>query len=141
MGWGAASNKPIMPRPVTLKARQLRRNQTDAEQRLWQRLRGKQLGAAFRRQYPVGPYITDFACTERSIVIELDGGQHAEAVGYDARRDAYLRGRGFSVLRFWNNAVMGDLEAVLQVIWAEIEGARGEQRSPSQPPPLAGEAP
>ena len=130
-----------MPRPVTLKARQLRRNQTDAEQRLWQRLRGKQLGAAFRRQYPVGPYITDFACTERSIVIELDGGQHAEAVGYDARRDAYLRGRGFSVLRFWNNAVMGDLEAVLQVIWAEIEGARGEQRSPSQPPPLAGEAP
>jgi very-short-patch-repair endonuclease len=82
-----------MSKPITHKARLLRSHQTDAEQRLWQRLRGKLLGVAFRRQYPIGPFIADFACAALSIVIELDGGQHAEAKDYDARRDTYLRAK------------------------------------------------
>ena len=127
-----------MTKPITHKARQLRSHQTDAEMRLWHRLRGKQLGAAFRRQYPVGPYIADFACASLALVIELDGGQHAESVDYDARRDACLRGKGFKVLRFWNNEVMEDMESVLGVICREVEMAR-ERHSPSQPPPPAAE--
>ncbi len=125
-----------MVKPITLKARALRNNLTDVEQRLWRWLRGKQMGATFRRRYPIGPYIADFACTSLAIVIELDGGQHAENSGYDARRDAFLRSKGFSVLRFWNHQVMGELESVLAVIWREVEAAR--QRS--SPSPLAGRA-
>jgi very-short-patch-repair endonuclease len=130
----------ILPRtkPITRKARELRGNLTDAERVLWHRLRGKQLGVAFRRQYPVGPYIADFACTSLAIIIELDGGQHAERKGYDARRDAFLLSKDFSVLRFWNHEVMGELESVLAVIWREIESAR-QRLSPSQPPPHTGE--
>lgn len=127
-----------MAKPITLKARQLRGNPTDTEKRLWQRLRGKQLGVSFRRQYPIGPYITDFACISIAIVIELDGGQHLENAGHDGRRDVYLRDRGFKVLRFWNNEVMDDLESVLVAIWREIEAAQN-QASPSQPPPYTGE--
>ena len=127
-----------MTKPITHKARQLRSHQTDAEMRLWHRLRGKQLGIAFRRQYPVGPYITDFACTSLGLIIELDGGQHADAKDFDARRDAYLQAKGYKVLRFWNNEVMDNLDAVLRVLWREIE-ASSQQHSPSQPPPQAGE--
>ena len=127
-----------MVKPITLKARALRNNLTDVEQRLWRWLRGKQMGATFRRRYPIGPYIADFACTSLAIVIELDGGQHAENSGYDARRDAFLRSKGFSVLRFWNHQVMGEVDSVLAVIWREVEAAR-QRSSPSQPPPQAGE--
>jgi very-short-patch-repair endonuclease len=77
-----------MPQPITLKARLLRRNMTDAEQRLWRHLRGRQLGVPFRRQYPVGPYVADFACVPLKLLIELDGGQHAEAQARDQSRDA-----------------------------------------------------
>ena len=127
-----------MTKPITHKARQLRSHLTDAELRLWHRLRGKQLGIAFRRQYTVGPYITDFACTSLGLIIELDGGQHADAKDFDARRDAYLQAKGYKVLRFWNNEVMDNLDAVLRVLWREIE-ASSQQHSPSQPPPQAGE--
>lgn len=127
-----------MPKSITEKARALRSHMTEAEQRLWHRLRGKQLGIAFRRQYPIGPYITDFACSSLALVIELDGGQHADAKDYDARRDAYLQAKGYKVLRFWNNDVMEETESVLGVIWREVEMAR-ERHSPSQPPPPAAE--
>lgn len=100
----------------TAAARALRASMTDAEHRLWRVLRKRQLGGhRFRRQCPLGPFVVDFVCLERGVVIEVDGGQHCDSLR-DARRDAWLRGRGFSVLRFWNHDVMGNLEGVWQVI-------------------------
>ncbi len=122
-----------MPHPITLKARRLRSNMTEAEQRLWRRLRNAQLGVAFRRQYPVGPYVVDFACVPLKLLIELDGGQHMEAQAYDQRRDTWLRSKGFRLLRFWNHDVMQNIDAVVEAIWREVEGLRG--KSPSRPPP------
>jgi len=103
------------------RARQLRHSSTDVERRLWAKLRNSQLdGYKFRRQHPVGNYVVDFACEQVGLVVELDGGQHAEAASTDAHRTAYLNQRGFRVLRFWNNEVTGNLEAVLDVILAEL---------------------
>ena len=98
-------------------AKQLRTNQTDAERRLWYHLRAHRfMGLKFKRQKPLGPYIVDFICMERRIIIELDGGQHAEQLPYDQHRDAWLTKQGYTVLRFWNNEVMQELEAVLEKI-------------------------
>jgi len=98
-------------------AKQLRTNQTDAERRLWYHLRAHRfMGLKFKRQKPLGPYIVDFICMERRIIIELDGGQHAEQMLYDQQRDTWLGGEGYTVLRFWNNEVMQELEAVLEKI-------------------------
>ena len=100
-------------------ARALRANATDAEQALWRHLRANQmLGCKFRRQHPIGPYIADFACVARHVVIELDGGQHAEEQGmaHDAVRTQHLQSQGWRVLRFWNHEVLTELAAVLQVI-------------------------
>lgn len=95
----------------TKRARSLRRNQTDAETAVWRLLRSKQLGdTKFRRQHPVGPYIVDFFCEERKLVVEIDGGQHRPAV--DRARTAYLDAQGFRVLRFWNNEVLCNPEGV-----------------------------
>jgi very-short-patch-repair endonuclease len=95
---------------------------TDAERRLWGRLRGNQLGQAFRRQAPIGHYIVDFVCFERRLVIELDGGQHAEMkqMNHDVERSAFLEKEGFKVVRFWNNEIMSNLEGVLTMIQNEI---------------------
>ena len=93
-------------------ARTLRTAMTDAERRLWSRLRGEQLGVKFRRQHPVGPYVLDFACLNPKLAIEVDGSQHLEQASYDARRDAWLAAQGFRVLRFWANAVMSDVGTV-----------------------------
>ncbi len=82
-------------------ARNLRQLATDAEHRLWQRLRNRQVcGAKFRRQHPVPPYIVDFVCLEKKLVIEADGGQHIEQQTYDEKRTAFLQAQGFRVLRF-----------------------------------------
>ena len=98
-------------------AKVLRSNQTDAEQRLWYHLRAHRfIGLKFKRQKPVGRYIVDFVCLEHRLIIELDGGQHAEQVAYDQHRDAWLRSQGYMVLRFWNNDVMQQLEGVLEQI-------------------------
>ncbi|MBZ0091616.1 MAG: endonuclease domain-containing protein, partial [Sulfuricellaceae bacterium] len=98
-------------------AKALRRNQTEAEQRLWYHLRAHRfMGFKFKRQKPMGRYIVDFVCSERRLIIELDGGQHAEQVRYDRQRDAWLRSQGYTVLRFWNNDVMQGLESVLEQI-------------------------
>jgi very-short-patch-repair endonuclease len=89
---------------------------TDAETKLWQRLRAHRfLGFSFRRQFPVGPYVVDFVCFEARLIVEIDGGQHASAqAAYDAKRDAWLRGEGFRILRFWNNDVLKNLGGVLE---------------------------
>ena len=98
----------------TDRARELRRNSTDAEARLWFRLRDRQLhGLKFRRQHRLGPYIADFYCDECELVVELDGGQHADAVAADAKRTAYIEGLGLTVLRFWNNDVLSNTDGVL----------------------------
>ena len=98
-------------------AKALRSNQTEAEQRLWYHLRAHRfMGMKFKRQKPVGRYIVDFVCLERRLIIELDGGQPAEQAAYDRERDAYLRSEGYTVMRFWNNDIMQELEGVLEQI-------------------------
>ena len=97
------------------RARSLRRNSTDAEIILWQHLRDSRLlGYKFRRQVPIGKYIVDFLCEDKAIIIELDGGQHMERESYDQIRTDWLEAYGFRVLRFWNNDVMGNTDAVLE---------------------------
>jgi very-short-patch-repair endonuclease len=103
------------------KAKSLRRNQTDAENRLWYYLRAQRfMGLKFKRQKPIGSYIVDFVCWEQKLVIEIDGGQHAEQIEYDIRRTQYLESEGYQVLRFWNNQVISELEGVLEVIRLKI---------------------
>ena len=121
------------PTLMRSRARQLRTQMTDAETRLWHALRGKQLaGYKFRRQQTLGAYIVDFVSLDAKLIVELDGGQHAEAVDYDMKRDAWLVSEGFRVLRFWNNDVMENLEGVLMNIVATLS-------PPPQPSPLEGE--
>jgi very-short-patch-repair endonuclease len=96
---------------------ELRNNGTDVERILWRRLRNSQLeDVKFRRQQPIETYIVDFVSFDKKIVIELDGGQHFENSGYDMQRNACLRDNGFTVLRFWNNDVIENIEGVLEVI-------------------------
>ena len=103
-------------------ARSLRRNPTEAEQRLWWRLRQRQLeGSRFRRQVPLGPYVVDFACLSVRLVIEVDGGQHGWRAEQDRLRTAWLEGNGFRVLRFWNNEVLGNMEGVLETIQRALQ--------------------
>ena len=118
--------------------RRLRSEPTDAEHRLWQYLRGRQIeGCKFRRQHPFGDYILDFACLDRKLAVELDGSQHADRAEYDAERTKYLEKAGFRVLRFWNNEVFENIEGVVQVIIAALVECA---RTPSPPnPPLEGE--
>ena len=102
---------------LTEKARNLRKNQTDVEQILWQQLRGRQLlNCKFRRQMPFAPYIVDFVCLEHHLIIELDGSQHQEQKAYDEKRSTFLQKHGFTVLRFWNNEVAENLTGVLESI-------------------------
>jgi very-short-patch-repair endonuclease len=107
--------------PTRTRARQLRNNPADAERFLWSHLRLRQLGGhKFRRQQPLGDYIVDFACLEKRVVIEVDGGQHAEQTDYDSKRDSWLRAEGFTVLRFWNNEVLRQIDDVKQAIWTAL---------------------
>ena len=99
-------------------ARTLRKDSTDAERCLWQRLRNRELlGWKFRRHHPIGCYIVDFVCIERELIIELDGSQHAENQTADSERSEYLKEKGYQVLRFWNNDVLVRGEAVLNAIY------------------------
>lgn len=106
-----------IPPKTKQNARALRKYLTDAEQLLWRRLRKRQLNEhRFRRQHPIGRYIVDFVCLEQKLVIELDGSQHQDQQYYDDRRDKWLQSQGYSVLRFWNNQVMNELDHVLEAI-------------------------
>jgi len=114
----------------TSRARRLRRDQTDAERKLWNRIRSRSIdGCKFVRQEPIGPYFVDFVCRERRLVIELDGGQHNENER-DAVRDRWLADHRYRVLRFWNNEVLSNMDGVLEVIAAALDM---EQRSPVTP--------
>ncbi|MGO9060968.1 MAG: endonuclease domain-containing protein [Candidatus Binataceae bacterium] len=97
------------------RARQLRREGTDAERKLWSRLRNNGLGFKFRRQHQIGPFIVDFFSLEARLIVEVDGGQHHDSSEQraDEERTRYLEGRGFTVVRFWNDEVLRDTEAVL----------------------------
>ncbi|WAR44706.1 endonuclease domain-containing protein [Methylomonas rapida] len=102
---------------LTSNARNLRKNQTDAERLLWRHLRDRQLcGQKFRRQFPVEPFIVDFVCLEVKLIVELDGGQHAEQLEYDQCRTEQLQKRGFKIIRFWNNEVLQNTTGVLEAI-------------------------
>jgi len=104
-------------RAIQHRARELRRNQTSAEQKLWAKLRYKQAcGYRFRRQHPIGRCIVDFYCAALKLVIEVDGDSHASQVEYDAARTAYLEERGCTVIRFANEQVHRQLDAVLDEI-------------------------
>jgi very-short-patch-repair endonuclease len=101
----------------------LRTTSTDAEKRLWSRLRNRQLGGVkFVRQFPIGPYFADFTCREAMLIVELDGGQHAESA-HDVRRTAYLDAQGYRVQRFWNNDVLKNTDGVLAAIAAALAAA------------------
>ena len=118
-------------------ARRLRRNQTDAERKLWSRLRDRRLcGARFRRQHPIGPFISDFCCTEAKLVIELDGGQHVLQKRSDAERTEFLEGQGYRVIRFWDNDALSNMEGLLHRI---IEALGVKAPSPSPCPLPKGE--
>jgi very-short-patch-repair endonuclease len=99
------------------RVKELRRQQTPAEQRLWARLRGKQVpGFKFRRRHPIGRFTVDFCCARAKLVVEIDGGSHAARAGYDDSRTAYLEERGYTVIRFTNEQVHRRLDAVLDEI-------------------------
>lgn len=106
---------------MNTRPRQLRKNASVAEDRLWYVLRNRGLaGQKFVRQLQVGPYIVDFACREMALIIELDGGQHATSLT-DAARTEFLNGQGYSVVRFWNNEVLDNRDGVLSAILGIIE--------------------
>jgi very-short-patch-repair endonuclease len=118
------------------KARLLRRNTTDAERKLWSALRRRQLeGFRFRRQHPIGPFTFDLVCLSAKLVIEVDGSQHAEREERDAERKRWLESRGYRVLRFWNNEVLGNSSGVVVVILDTLER---REHPPPRPPPQGG---
>ncbi len=99
------------------RARTLRRNMTEAETMLWSKLRDRQVeGLKFRRQHAIGPFIADFVCLERRLVVEVDGGQHAEVAERDEARSAIIAEHGFRVVRFWNSEVMANTRGVIDEI-------------------------
>jgi adenine-specific DNA-methyltransferase len=96
---------------------------TDAERLLWRHLRDRRFGGLkFRRQHPVGPFIVDFVCPEKKLIIEVDGGQHDTNSSSDERRSFFLRNMGYQILRFWNNEVLQETDAVLTVILKRLTG-------------------
>ncbi|MGB9720123.1 MAG: endonuclease domain-containing protein [bacterium] len=113
--------------------KRLRRNMTDAEKKLWYRLKDKQLGVKFRRQQLIGDYIVDFVCFEKKIVIEIDGGEHFEN-RHDEIRDGWFNQQGYKVIRFWNNEVLRNITGVLEII------KKGLSPAPLSPPVKGGES-
>ena len=113
--------------------RDLRRNSTEAEKILWERLRNRKLqGLRFVRQCPVGPFVADFCCRDRRIIIEVDGGVHSleQQAARDGERDAYLRGQSYIVLRFTNAEILTELETVLRKIAVAVYQAPSSWHRP-----------
>ena len=115
------------------RARQLRKDSTDAERRMWALLRNRRLAdRKFRRQVPIGRYVVDFVCLENRLIVELDGGHHLVSEDYDTERTKWLMEQGFRIIRFWNNQVLNEAVSVLDSLLLELE------MEPS-PSPLEGE--
>ena len=115
------NHKRTTPR-VFAHAQELRQNQTPAELRLWACLKGHRGDSMrFRRQHAIGKYVADFCCPRKKLIIELDGSQHLEQEQYDSERTAFFEAQGFRGLRFWNDEVMKDVDAVMQVILEAME--------------------
>ncbi len=138
-------DKPVTKSPLSLRerdrvrgverlrslARAQRRQATDAERLLWRYLRGRHLkGFKFRRQVVIEPYIVGFVCLDAKLIIEADGGQHAEQAAYDARRTALLETMGYRVMRFWNHDILKELHNVLEQIQSALIEAPSPQPSP-----------
>ena len=120
------------PRRLTPIAKRLRQEATDAERVLWREVRAHRFaGLKFKRQEPLGLYVVDFVCYEAKLIVELDGGQHANRQESDAERTRWLESRGFRVVRFWNNDVLTNTAGVMQEIEKEIT-----RHSPPLPDPL-----
>jgi very-short-patch-repair endonuclease len=118
------------------RARVLRREMTEAERRLWQKLRSRQTeGYRFRRQVPIGRFIADFVCHEARLIVEIDGGQHDPSSDIEASRPRFLESEGYCVLRFWNNEVLNNPEGAQAVIAENLR--RGSP--PPKPSPIMGE--
>ena len=118
--WFNANDKGY--RRPTARSRELRNNATEAERKLWQHISGRKLGGTrFNRQFPIGQFICDFVSREKRIVIELDGGQHSQAIAYDERRTRFLNAQGYRVIRFWNSEVLDNIEGVLTRIMQVLD--------------------
>src|SRR3990167_7243095 len=125
--------KKLPTPPTTLQnAKDLRTHSTEAEKLLWSKIRNRQiLNLKFRRQQPIPPYIVDFYCEDRLLIIELDGGQHNEDI--DRARTDFLNKKGYQILRYWNNDVLGNIDGVMEDIMNKIGGI-----APPPPPPPPG---
>ena len=124
--------KALLNGTLLARSRQMRSEATDAERKLWQNLRRANLGLKFKRQYAARGYIVDFCCPQRRLIIELDGGQHAENIEYDDRRSSVLGKDGFKVLRFWNSDVLENIDGVLETIMEALQQAPSPQPSPME---------
>ena len=113
------------------RAKQLHRNMTEAEAKLWKHLRAHRMdNVHFRNQHAIGNYIVDFCAPRRKLIIELDGSQHLEQEEYDNERTAFLKSEGYRVLRFWNNDVIKDIDSVLHVIFSALNDPTSNKESP-----------
>ena len=118
-------------------ARALRKRSTDTERKLWHYLRDRQIeGCKFRRQHPIAPYIVDFICIEKRLIVEADGSQHAEQATYDERRTAFLESQGLRVLRFWDNEILNNMNGVLETIRLSLLETPSPVPNPAHPLPL-----
>jgi very-short-patch-repair endonuclease len=131
----------VTPKPLLEHAREMRKIRTEAEEKLWAKLRAKRFHSMkFRNQVPFsGDYIADFVCPSAKLIIELDGSQHADQKHYDEKRTLFFEQQGYSVLRFWNNNVLHNIEGVLEAILAAIMQSPLPARCASFPSPLQGE--
>ena len=136
---GERGQRGYTPETLT-RAKALRRGQTEAEKTLWSALRvGRLCGHKFRRQQPIGPFIADFVCQAARLIVELDGSQHLDSV-HDRCRDAFLRSRGYRVLRFWNSDLQTNRAGVLEAILAAVSDPLPPTAAQWAPPsPLKGE--
>ena len=117
---------------ATQRARELRSRATDAEQALWRRLRGKRMsGYRFRRQVPIGPYIVDFLCPSAKLIVEVDGGQHAENAGADARRTQRIESEGYRVMRARNTDALANPDGAVEAILLALRSAADDSGAPS----------
>ena len=136
-GWGSRFSRT---KHMTERARNLRANMTDAEARLWRALRRDQLnGFSFRRQHPIGSFTVDFYCSKLRLAVEVDGGQHAQLRKQaDDRRTAWLAETGITVVRYWNNDVLSNLDGVLSDLLAHTEKLAQAAPTPTLTLPLSG---